>query len=144
SNYASSCLGYTTLSFTPPPGLDGEYSTGQGCGNGGTYQFTVPNMDYLVNLKFAEPSYATSGQRLFMVSVNGTTNSDISSVDVEANAGGQYKPWDAPTIPVTVTNGQIVIQLSPIVNAPIINAVEIVAANSVLPVRSVSATPRQV
>ena len=49
-------------------------------------------MDYLVTLKFAEPSYSQAGGRIFSVSVNGTTNSVLSRVDVAANAGGQYKP----------------------------------------------------
>src|ERR1035437_5953290 len=45
-------------------------------------------------------------------------------IDVFANAGGQYTPWDT-TIPVTVSDGQITIQLLSIANWTFINAIEI-------------------
>src|SRR5207237_10545985 len=91
---------------------------------------TVPNMDYLVTLKFAEPSYSQAGRRIFSVSVNGTTNSVLNSVDVAANAGGQYKPWDT-TIPVTVSDGKITIQFLSIADWSSVNRIEIVPASSV-------------
>ena len=52
------------------------------------YQFTVPNMDYLVTLYFADPTYGSPNQRLFQVQLNGASNSVLSSVDVAANSGG--------------------------------------------------------
>jgi hypothetical protein len=128
-------IGAGTFSFTPPSGVDDEYASGRWCAYSTafqnlSYQFAVPNMNYLMTLKFADPSYATAGQRVFSVSVNGATSAATSNIDVAANAGGQYKPWDV-TVPVTVTAGQITIAFKQQVSSPIINAIEIVAANSV-------------
>jgi len=116
-----------------PAGLDGEYGTLRWCDGSSpqiTYQIPVPNMEYLVTLKFAEPNVSWGpGARIFSVAVNGQTNSALSQVDVSANAGATQKAWDA-TIPVSVSNGQITIALSAIQNWPIIDAIEIAPANS--------------
>ena len=105
----------------------------RGINPGLSYQATVPNLSYLVTLKFADPENAAPGQRVFGITINGTTV--LPSVDVVANAGGQFKPWDSPPIPVTVTNGQINIGFTNITNnrtgPPIVNAIEIVEAGSV-------------
>jgi RHS repeat-associated protein len=121
--------------FVPPPGLDGEYADARSCWNNNpqmSYQFPVPNMDYLVTLKFAEPNANWGpGSRIFSVAVNGQTNSALQRVDVAANAGGPRKAWDT-TIPVSVTNNFITIVFSGISGgAPIINAIEIVPAGSI-------------
>jgi hypothetical protein len=137
--WAADTHGYGVLSCGNPPfsfvaaGLDGEYTDGLSCGGSNpiTYQIPVPNMDYLVTLKFAEPSpNCGPGCRIFSAAVNGQTNTVLSQVDVAANAQGTNKPWDA-SIPVSVSNSQITIAFSVVNNAPIINAIEIVPANSV-------------
>ena len=115
------------------PGLDNGYGTGR-WRNGDTYNslgytFTVPDMDYLVTLKFADPLYATAGKRIFNASINGATTTSMQNIDV-AGAGGQFKPYDI-TVPVSVTGGQITIALTKQVDTPLINAIEIVAANSI-------------
>jgi hypothetical protein len=128
---SDSCSPTGTGSFVPPVVLDGEYDTYRACYPSLTYRFTVPNMDYLVTLKFVEPYYTNPGDRVFSASVNGTTNNVLNRIDVLANAGGQFKPWDTPPIPVTVSDGQITIQLSAITNYSDISAIEIVPASSV-------------
>jgi RHS repeat-associated protein len=131
TDFSSPCSEGGTGSFTPPAGLDGEYATYRTCywtRPDITYQIPVPNMDYLVTLKFAEPNLS-AGQRVFSVAVNGQTNSVLSAVDVAANAGGPQKAWDT-TIPISVTNGQITIAFSAINGGPIINAIEVVPANT--------------
>ena len=125
----SSWFGASAFSFTPPAGLDGEYSDGRACSNLG-YQFSVPNMNYVVTLKFADPTYANAGQRVFDVSLNGVTNNALTNIDIAARAGGQYKPWDL-SVPVMVTNGQINIAFTAIVDSPIVNAIEIAPADEV-------------
>ncbi len=138
SNYTTGCGGNgQTFGFTDPAGLSAIYADGRECPNlmSGSaysmlYQFSVPNMDYLVTLYFADPNYGSPNQRQFQVQVNGATNSTLKSVDVAANAGGQYLPWST-TIPVTVTNGQINIGFTPIRDWPIINAIQIVAMNAI-------------
>jgi hypothetical protein len=84
----------------------------------------VPNGSYTVNLKFAEPSMNGAGQRLFNVSLNGTTA--LTNFDVFAQAGGAFIAIDK-AFPVSVTNGQIAINFSPgSANAPMVEAIEVV------------------
>src|SRR5208283_4211087 len=111
-DFVSCGSNYAVLTFVPPAGVDGEYADALNCGGPApqiTYQIPVPNMGYLVTLKFAEPDggwFFGAGSRVFSVTVNGQTNSVLSQVDVFANSGGQEIPWDT-TIPVSVNNGQI-------------------------------------
>ena len=83
-------------------------------------------------MKFADPEKVCPAS-VFGITINGTTV--LPSVDVVANAGGQFKPWDSPQIPVTVTNGQINIGFTNITaqrtGPPIVNAIEIVRSASV-------------
>jgi len=86
------------------------------------YQFGVPNGSYWVNLKFAEIYFTARGQRVFNVAINGQTV--LSNFDIVANAGGPNIPCDRQ-FSTNVTNGQIVIQLTGVVQNPKISAIEI-------------------
>jgi hypothetical protein len=88
-----------------------------------SYQFTVPNGNYTVNLKFAEIVQNSIGQRVFSVAVNGTAA--LSNFDVVAAAGGPFVAIDK-AIPVTVNEGVINIAFVKQVGDPMINAIEIV------------------
>ncbi len=116
------------FSFTPPAGTSVPviYQTGM-AGSFAPFQFqtSVPNMQYLVTLKFADNYYTSAGERVFDVTINGVDV--LQGVDVVGSTGGRYLPWDA-TVPVNVTEGQITI-LFP--SGGIINAIQIVPANSV-------------
>jgi hypothetical protein len=92
-------------------------------GSGFSYQFTVPNGTYTVNLKFAELYYTSTGNRVFNVAINGSTV--LSNFDVVAQAGGGFRAVDKPfTVPIN--GGQITIQFSTgTADLPIINAIEI-------------------
>src|ERR1017187_9751548 len=125
----SSWFGAGSFSFVPPSGVDLEYASGRTCGDL-SYTFTVPNMNYVVTLKFADPTYTNAGQRVFSVSANGVTSSALTNIDIAGATGGKYKPLDI-TVPVTVTNGQIRLAFSPVVDSPMVNAIEIVVANTV-------------
>jgi hypothetical protein len=87
-----------------------------------TYQFAVVNGNYTVNLKFAELYFTSAGNRKFNVVINGQTV--LTNFDVVAAAGGGLKAVDR-AFPVTVTNGQIVIQLVTVLSTPTLNAIEI-------------------
>jgi hypothetical protein len=89
-----------------------------------TYQFAVVNGNYTVNLKFAELYFTSAGSRKFNVVINGQTV--LTNFDVVAAAGGGLKAVDR-AFPVTVTNGQIVIQLVTVLSTPTLNAIEITA-----------------
>ena len=86
------------------------------------YQFAVPNGTYTVNLKFAENYASAAGQRIFNIGING--QSALSNFDIFAQAGGASRAVDRATT-VTVTNGQMVIQFTPVVGAAKVNAIEI-------------------
>jgi subtilisin family serine protease len=120
----------------------GSYSTGSSISNTNTpwlyqserwnsgsfqYQFAVPDGSYLVNLKFAEIYFQQRGQRVFNVVVNGQTV--LSNLDIVAQAGGPNISLDRQ-FTVSVTGGQVVIQLIGVIQNPKINAIEIVAATT--------------
>lgn len=86
------------------------------------YQFSMPNGTHTVNLGFAETMLPGVGQRLFNIILNGQTVR--SKFDIYA-AAGQNKAVIL-TFPVTVTNGQVVIQLIAVVQNPKINTIEII------------------
>ena len=102
--------------------------------NAGTvrYQFTVPNGTYTLNLKFAEIYFTGVGQRVFNIVVNGQTL--LPGFDPVAAAGAANRAIDKP-FPVTVTNGQIDIQLVSVVSNPKISAIEITQQTGFAPIR---------
>ena len=87
------------------------------------YSFTVPNGNYTVNLKFAEVSLNSIGQRVFSVTLNGAVV--LPTFDIVAAAGGPLVAIDEP-FPVTVTSGTIQIGFIQQIDLPIVNAIEIV------------------
>jgi trimeric autotransporter adhesin len=90
------------------------------------YQWSVPNGNYVVRLRFAETVPAQAGRRVLGISINGT--SVANSFDVVAQAGSANAALDR-VYPVTVTGGQISIALSPVSGAgPLISAIEVLPA----------------
>jgi hypothetical protein len=110
----------SAISGTPDPALyrDEHYSASGPL----TYQFAVPNGNYTVNLKFAEISYTSSGQRVFDIAINGATVQ--SHLDIFTAAGGAFKAVDFG-YPVNVSTGMITITFTPVVGLPNVNAIEI-------------------
>jgi len=88
-----------------------------------TYTFAVANGNYNVKLKFAELYFSGAGQRVFSIAINGATVA--SNFDIVAQAGGPLRAVDK-TFPVSVTGGSISIRMTASVDAPAINAIEIV------------------
>jgi len=108
----------STVSNTPDPTL---YQTERW--GSFSYQFTVPNGNYNVVLKFAEIYWTSVGQRIFSVSINGTQV--LTNFDIIAAAGAPLTAIDK-TFPVTVTNGTIAIQFVPgSADWPKVSAIEI-------------------
>lgn len=87
-----------------------------------TYRFNVPNGTYNVTLKFAELYHNGPKWRVFNVDINGVRA--LSNFDIVAAAGGPRRAVDR-TIPVTVNNGQITIDMRAIADCPQVNAIEI-------------------
>jgi hypothetical protein len=85
------------------------------------YQYSVPNGSYNVTLKFAEFYLTQRGQREVNVVINGTTMQ--AAFDILANTSPNTA-YDL-TFPVTVNNGQITIQLVPVVGPAKLDGLEI-------------------
>ena len=90
-----------------------------------SYSFAVPNGSYRVRLKFAELYFNAANQRKFHVDLNGTRV--LSAFDVFAAAGGQNQSVDRE-FPVTVTNGQVQLAFTAVMDNAKVNAIEIVGA----------------
>lgn len=85
------------------------------------YQFAAPAGSYNVKLKFAETSFTKASQRAFNIVINGTTVAP--SLDVFSAAGGALKALDKD---FTVNStGQIQIQFVPVIDNPMVSAIEI-------------------
>ncbi|MGJ5813846.1 DUF4082 domain-containing protein [Paludibaculum fermentans] len=85
------------------------------------YQFAAPPGAYNVRLKFAEIQFTQANQRLFNILINGTAV--VQNFDVFAEAGRSFRTVDVD-YPVT-SSGQILIQFAPVVNNPMVSAIEI-------------------
>jgi hypothetical protein len=92
------------------------------------YQFEVPNGNYRVVLKFAELGHSTGGNRIFHVAINGDRL--LTNFDAAAEARGGRRAIDR-AFDVTVTTGRIVLTFSPVKDAVMVNAIEIIPAELV-------------
>jgi len=89
-----------------------------------SYQFTVPNGSYTVNLLFAEiySGNASVGARVFDIQIEGSTV--LSNLDIYSEVG--YEAALLKSFSVTVSDGQINIDLLQNVENPKISAIEII------------------
>jgi YVTN family beta-propeller protein len=85
------------------------------------YQFIVPNGSFTVKLHFAEFYMTQRGQRTFNIVINGVTY--YSSFDILASVAPNTA--DDVSIPVVVSNGQVTIQIVPVLGPAKINGIEI-------------------
>jgi hypothetical protein len=86
----------------------------------------VPNGNYSVNLKFTEDAVNQVGARVFNVLINNKTV--VSNLDIFARTKVEFQALDFSTT-VSVTSGQISIEFVPVVNQPIVGAIEILPGN---------------
>jgi len=89
------------------------------------YFFTLPNGDYTVRLHFAEtfPDHKQEGKRIFTVKLNGKTV--LKKFDVFKEAGGFAKPVVKQFKSIPVTGRSLEIDFVPVLQGPVINAIEI-------------------
>lgn len=92
-----------------------------------SYNFNIPNGNYIVLLKFAEIYWNKAGQRIFNVSLNG--NPILQNFDIFASAGASFKAYDK-SFPVTVTNNQIKLDFRTIVDNAKISAIRIYSSST--------------
>ena len=87
-----------------------------------TYQFTLPNGAYHVNVLLAEIYFSAAGQRVMSISMQGATV--FPSVDIVKDVG-QFAA-DIKSADESVTNGTLTIDMTASVNNPKCSAIEII------------------
>lgn len=85
-----------------------------------TYNFPAPTGNYIVTLKFIEPSRTIAGSRVFSVTINGTV--EALNLDLFAQAG-KAKPYDV--VSTVASTGTISIVLQSSVSNSVISAIQI-------------------
>ena len=94
----------------------------------GASTYTLPNLtagsQYTVRLHFAELYWTATGKRKFNVAINGTTV--LSSFDIYAAAGAQYKAVLRELTATANSSGQIVISFTNVTDNASIEGIEIV------------------
>jgi hypothetical protein len=93
----------------------------------GAMTYTIPNLtagkSYTVTLYFAETFLSAAGQRLFNVSVNGTTV--LSNFDLYASGGGANRAIARSFTATANGSGQVVIQFTAVTENPKINGITV-------------------
>jgi poly(hydroxyalkanoate) depolymerase family esterase len=93
----------------------------------GAMTYTIPGLtsgcSYTVTLYFAETYLTAAGQRLFSVSINGT--SVLSSFDIYASAGGQNKAIARTFTTTANSSGQVVIAFTAQTENPKVNGITV-------------------
>ncbi len=94
----------------------------------GNFSYNIPLADgnYNVTLKFAEIYWNAAGARVFNVSMQGTQV--ISNLDIYSKVG-KDAAYDV-TIPVSVTNGQLTINFSSVVDYAKVSAIVVTGSQS--------------
>ena len=132
--YASSSGTATSavaIGGTTSPAL---YQSFRYCWTNFGYHFPVANGSYQVKLRFAETQYASQGQRVFSINLNGW--GVVTNLDVLGVAGAANTALDR-VFGVTVTNGAIDVGLVPVFGNPMLSAIEITSpAWAVAPARA--------
>jgi len=105
---------------------------------GYAFRDLLPNTQYTINLHFAEtnPTVISAGERLFDISVNG--KKVATNYDIFAAAGGALKAVVKTLTANSDEHGMLTVQLQrgPI-SLPILNAIEVIKANSAVPTSAV-------
>src|SRR5208283_1301507 len=118
TNYSGGSMASTTAAITGTQD-DVLYQT-ERFGNF-SYNIPVANGNYTVTLKVAEIYWNAAGKRISNVSMQG--QQVISNLDIFAKVG-QNAAYDV-SIPVTVTNGALNINFTPVVDSAKVSAIEV-------------------
>ena len=93
----------------------------------GNFTYTIPGLhagsNYTVRLHFAEFYWTSTGQRIFNVSINGTTV--LSNFDIVAAAGGADKAIVEQFTAAANSSGQMVIQFTTVKDNAKISGIEV-------------------
>lgn len=98
-----------------------------------TYTIPLANGSYTLNLYFSEIYGPAATVRVFNVKANGTAL--LTNFNIASDAGGAFKA-DVKSFPVTVTNGNLIIEFDHVAGTPenpAISAIEVLAAGPLPP-----------
>lgn len=98
-----------------------------------TYTIPLANGSYTLNLYFSEIYGPAATVRMFNVKANGTAL--LTNFNIASDAGGAFKA-DVKTFPVTVTNGNLIIEFDHVAGTPenpAISAIEVLPATPAQP-----------
>ena len=109
TNYTGGTEAVTTSTITNSS--DSTLYQSQRYANSFSYTFYVPAGSYQVSLLFAETYWTAAGQRVFNVSLNGSTV--LTNFDIYATAGAQNKAVTETFNNIAPSGGTITIQLGP-------------------------------
>jgi beta-galactosidase len=90
-----------------------------------SYRVPVPDGKYKVTLRFAEPTAAAAGERVFDVSVNGKRL--LKHLDLFSAAGGKLKALDQ-TVQAKAEEGALLIEFQPVKGQAVVSAISIAPA----------------
>ncbi|HEV3172898.1 MAG TPA: malectin domain-containing carbohydrate-binding protein [Actinocrinis sp.] len=124
ANGATAATGNTiNLSGVSSPAPMAVYQTNRY----GNFTYTIPGYtagsSHTVRLDFAEEYWTTTGARLFNVVINGMQV--LTSFDILATAGGEYKAVDEQFTTTANSSGQIIIQFVTVKDNAQVNGIEI-------------------
>jgi Malectin domain/Ricin-type beta-trefoil lectin domain/Putative Ig domain len=96
----------------------------------GNFTYTIPGLtagaSYTVQLDFAEEYWTAAGDRTFNVLING--NQVLTSFDIFATAGGEFKAVDEPFTATASTTGTITIQFVSVKDNAQVNGIQVTPA----------------
>ncbi len=99
------------------------------------YGLPVANGSYTLNLHFAEIFFTTAGKRIFNVSAEG--NPILNNFDIVASAGAGNTAL-IQSFPITITDGQLDLAFTAVVDTPKISAIELIPNGSVASITIIS------
>jgi len=142
SNFSGgTAAGISTNAITGalPCSTDGALYQAQRYGSPFTYSFAVPAGSYQVMLKFAETYWTAAGQRVFNVSINGSTV--LTNFDIFATAGIGNKAVDKVFNNIAPSGGNITIQLGPAsVDNAMVDSIQVIPQSAAQPTATFTKT----
>ena len=109
------------------PATTAVYQSDHFANGAGSFTYTIPgltaNATYTVRLHFCEDFWTAAGDRVFNVSINGT--SYLSNFDVFKTAGAKGTAIIEQTTTTANSSGQIVIVFTTVTDNAMVNGIEI-------------------
>jgi hypothetical protein len=126
----SSTTSTIDMSGLTNPAPQAVYQNNRYGGSTYTIPSLTPNGTYRVRLHFAESYWTATNQRVFNISINGTT---LTNFDIFAAAGAQNKAVIRDLYAAANSSGQMVIQFTTVKDNAQINGIEVLKPQPLVP-----------